>query len=175
VNSKGGVSKDKRAYHKAWRQKNRDKIQEYYQRFIAKDPERARRLGAERSKRYRKRHPERSVDRSLKTKAYRKNWFLLKKFGITVEQRNAILKNQGNVCAGCGSDTPNWKGDWHVDHCHSTGFIRGILCHNCNTALGRVKDDPEVLRSLARYLESNGKPQIFEPTQEVTTDAEHNL
>jgi hypothetical protein len=171
VNSKGGVSKDKRAYHKAWRQKNRSKIKEYRKSFTAKDPEHVRRLGAERSRRYRKRHPDRAAKTSNEQRAYRKNWSLLKRFGITIEQRNTILESQGNVCAGCKSDSPNWKGDWHVDHCHATGFIRGVLCHNCNTALGRVKDRPDVLRNLARYLESNGKPETFELSQEATTDA----
>ena len=47
-----------------------------------------------------------------------------------------LLAEQGHCCALCGTDTPDGKGAWHIDHNHKTGDIRGILCHSCNTRLG---------------------------------------
>jgi hypothetical protein len=41
-----------------------------------------------------------------------------------------------------------------VDHCHTTGAIRGLLCHNCNRALGLLKDDINVIKNAINYLES---------------------
>lgn len=73
---------------------------------------------------------------------------LQSKYGITAAQRDAMLKRQGGKCAGCRKPTRGV-----VDHCHTTGKVRGILCPACNIALGLTKDDPKTLRRLACYLE----------------------
>ena len=77
--------------------------------------------------------------------------------GITIEERDRILEEQGSVCAACGSDKPNSIKGWHVDHCHTTGVIRGVLCANCNVALGQVKDSVGTLQALIDYLIEHGK------------------
>lgn len=79
------------------------------------------------------------------------------RYGITLEERDKLLANQGGVCPGCGSRTSGWKGDWHVDHSYTTGRVRGILCHSCNTILGRAHDSPNTLRNLIDYLEKQQK------------------
>jgi len=43
----------------------------------------------------------------------------------------------------------------YVDHCHSSGKVRGLLCHHCNTALGKFQDSVEVLSSAIDYLRKN--------------------
>lgn len=143
---------DRSDYKRRWRKANPDKQKEYRRRYDEKHPGRSRKQRVAATKAWRKRNPKKFREAHRK---YQLNWRLQKKFGITIQQRDAMLAAQGGKCKGCGSDTPNWKGDWHVDHCHKTNKVRGILCHNCNTALGRVKDSPDVLRNLARYLESN--------------------
>jgi hypothetical protein len=75
--------------------------------------------------------------------------------GITYEERDAVLIEQGLVCKACGKDTPGSKKGWHVDHCHRSGKIRGVLCANCNVALGQVNDSIKHLKQLIRYLEDN--------------------
>lgn len=65
-----------------------------------------------------------------------KRWAAIKrKYGISKQDYNNIFKNQGEVCAICKSDDHN-STNFHVDHCHSTGAVRGILCKRCNTGLG---------------------------------------
>jgi|ERR1035437_91276 hypothetical protein len=73
--------------------------------------------------------------------------------GITLDQRDALLGAQGNVCASCKNPNPGSKLGWHTDHDHITDKIRGILCHQCNLTLGLVKDNPVHLYALAYYLE----------------------
>jgi len=63
------------------------------------------------------------------------------------------LADQGNLCAICGTDTPGGKGQFHADHDHETNQPRGVLCHNCNIALGNFRDNPEILRAAVEYLE----------------------
>lgn len=76
-----------------------------------------------------------------------------RKYGITLEQYNQILEAQGGVCAGCGGvERRAATGNLAVDHNHETGEVRGLLCSNCNRALGLLGDSIETLKSLADYL-----------------------
>lgn len=72
-------------------------------------------------------------------------------YGITPEQVETLALGQGGVCAACG-EVPGNKNGFHVDHDHSTGKIRGLLCHGCNLALGNLKDDPARISGLYEYL-----------------------
>jgi hypothetical protein len=72
--------------------------------------------------------------------------------GISVEERDRLLFEQGNVCAACGSDEPGSVKGWHVDHSHRTDAIRGVLCATCNIALGQVGDSIVRLQRLIDYL-----------------------
>lgn len=74
----------------------------------------------------------------------------LKRYGLTVEQFDAMLLAQGNVCGICRQ--PKDERQWHIDHDHETQEVRGILCSNCNTALGLFKDDPARLAQAIEYL-----------------------
>lgn len=81
----------------------------------------------------------------------------LEKYGITIEERDAILANQGNVCWICG-ELPNfrWGKKLMTDHCHTTGVVRGMLCHYCNAAIGSMRDNPMLLERAELYLKVNG-------------------
>jgi hypothetical protein len=81
----------------------------------------------------------------------------LRRYGITQEQFDAMLERQGNRCAICRTDTPcptSGKA-WHIDHCHETGRVRGLLCNSCNRGIGQLGDDPDRLESAARYLRAS--------------------
>lgn len=84
---------------------------------------------------------------------------LKKTFGLSLEQFNAMLEAQGGVCAIC-KQPETAKNGWNkktrflaVDHCHSSGKIRGLLCTMCNQGLGNFKDDLVSLHAAIQYLE----------------------
>jgi hypothetical protein len=76
--------------------------------------------------------------------------YLKSKYGITEQQYTEMLDAQDHRCAICFSDTPGK--DWHIDHDHVTGDVRGILCFACNTALGLMQDNSDILLSAVDYL-----------------------
>lgn len=88
--------------------------------------------------------------RSTGGKAQRKHTF--GKYGITVADFIAMWTSQQGVCAACGDPLDRTSSNTHIDHCHVTGRVRGILCRACNHALGNVKDSIERLEGLVRYL-----------------------
>lgn len=65
-----------------------------------------------------------------------------------------MLEAQENVCAVCLSDDPSRNnGNWSIDHDHTTGALRGIVCHHCNIMLGGARDNIDTLRNAVTYLE----------------------
>lgn len=73
-------------------------------------------------------------------------------YGITRAEFDFMLKEQGGHCAIC--PRTNGRRALAVDHDHATGKVRGLLCDNCNHTLGKMRDDPELLRRAADYLAS---------------------
>ncbi len=80
-----------------------------------------------------------------------------KKHGITLEQKEQRIKDQGGHCANprCGRTEHGNRG-WNTDHDHVTGRLRGELCHGCNCALGLLDDDINRIIGLVDYLKSYG-------------------
>lgn len=79
-----------------------------------------------------------------------------RKYKITVEDLRNMREQAKGLCSVCNlPPTLNGKSSMslHIDHCHETGRVRGLLCARCNLTLGRAEDDPELLRKLASYLE----------------------
>ena len=75
-----------------------------------------------------------------------------RKYGLTLEQYDAMLAAQDGVCAICGEPRPEDR-TLHVDHDHDTGEIRGLLCFKCNNALGDFNDDHDLFQRAAAYLD----------------------
>ena len=74
-------------------------------------------------------------------------------YGITLEDFNEMLVEQGGVCAICRKDEPGGRhGEFHVDHCHDTGKVRGLLCDACNRMLGFARDNDRTLNRAGEYL-----------------------
>lgn len=82
--------------------------------------------------------------------------------GITIERYNELLVQQNHVCAICfqseSRKDPRTKMTLRlaIDHCHKTNKVRGLLCHNCNSSLGKMNDDPIRLIRASRYVKNNG-------------------
>ena len=80
------------------------------------------------------------------------------RYGITSPERTAMLYEQDARCKCCHIELdlsfgPGQKRKAHVDHCHVTGQVRGILCGRCNQMIGQVDEDVEVLRKMITYIE----------------------
>ncbi|MEU8891971.1 endonuclease VII domain-containing protein [Streptomyces sp. NPDC048442] len=84
---------------------------------------------------------------------------LKRSYGLTLAQRDEMVASQAGVCTICLKAPAV-----HVDHCHETGRVRGVLCFNCNAAIGQLGDDPDSLRRAIAYLEGNAwKPTLVAP------------
>jgi hypothetical protein len=112
-----------------------------------------------------KRYYARNRDRLIKNMptrnpAYNKNSFLKSTYGITLAEFDALVEQQKGVCAIC--EKPETRKSryggtcrLHVDHDHNTGRVRGLLCHNCNSAIGHAKEDVNVLARSIIYLDKH--------------------
>jgi hypothetical protein len=78
----------------------------------------------------------------------------LKSYGITREDYDRMLVDQGFCCQICGIHQTELKKKLHIDHDHATGTIRGLLCSRCNLGIGHFDDNAELLRVVVAYLES---------------------
>lgn len=83
-----------------------------------------------------------------KTKGYN----LKANYGLSLDDYNAKYAEQEGCCSICHTHQLELTKSLHVDHCHTTGKIRGLLCFKCNTLLGKVNDNPEILASAINYL-----------------------
>ena len=97
----------------------------------------------------------RAYAKKVYTPEYRADKNLRHKFGITLEDYDSMLAQQGGKCAICKSEEPKGK-RFSVDHNHKTGEVRGLLCNPCNVAIGLLKDSPDVLESAKEYLLERG-------------------
>ena len=78
---------------------------------------------------------------------------LQRSYGITPEQYSELLEKQKHKCAACHTTEPGGKHNiFVVDHSHATGRVRGLLCKDCNIALGLLKDNTDTIANLIRYL-----------------------
>jgi hypothetical protein len=74
--------------------------------------------------------------------------YFVSSYGITYEEAEELKRQQDYKCGVCGLVKP-----LHVDHCHKTNKVRGMLCGTCNRGLGCAYDNPEILRSMINWLE----------------------
>ena len=151
--------KSDEAYEKAleasrkWKRENVAKVRAQSKKWSVENPERKKELKAAwdvNNPEARKFHMDK-----LKTKRpdYFKDKHLQYQYGISIEEYSMLAARQDNKCATCGKPAEEThRKRLFVDHCHSTGKIRGLLCQQCNTALGMVNDDISKLSALISYL-----------------------
>jgi len=117
-----GFIEKQRENSRKWGLRNRDRIAEY-------------------CRRKRRDHPEEDVARTLK-----------RRFGMTIADYNSILNAQDGKCAICGKLASSAKRRFALDHDHSTGKVRGLLCFRCNYGIGWFQEDPARLSRASEYL-----------------------
>jgi len=107
---------------------------------------------------YNKTHPDKIRENSQKyLKAHpklKKEYNLKYNYGLSITEFDNLLLAQDNKCPICGQplDLQN-PHNVNVDHDHLTGKVRGILCRNCNLAIGFLRDNPEYAKRASEYLE----------------------
>jgi len=157
------------AYSREWHRQNPEKAkarsakyrerigrERQHQRWISMTPEERAEFNR-RQRAARAANPERFRLYDLKRR--------LKKFGVTLEEYNALLELQGGVCAIC-QGPPNGKDPdiYHVDHDHETGKLRGLLCSSCNNGLGCFRDNTDSIQKALAYLADPPFRRIAEGT-----------
>ncbi len=149
--------------------RNRESRKAYMNAYYEANPEKFKRLNPEqraiRNANRRKKYAEDAEWREAH-KASVKEWQALnpekkkaqhlRKYQITPQQHAEMLADQCGVCAICKTAPAGPKNFPMVDHCHKTGKVRGLLCSNCNQAIGKFKDNPDLLRAAIAYLLSHG-------------------
>lgn len=77
-------------------------------------------------------------------------------FGITQEEYDALWEGQHGRCAICDkalkAQGTNGYGSAHIDHCHRTNIVRGLLCGQCNLGIGQLREDIWILKRAIAYL-----------------------
>jgi len=91
------------------------------------------------------------------------------RYGLSQSEYDQMVKDCNSCCAICGK-----RGKLCIDHDHSTENTRGLLCNNCNTAIGLMQDNPIILRKAADYLIQRKKPVSLERMLTALLRNKHN-
>lgn len=101
-------------------------------------------------------------------------WYNVKrKYGLTKDEWLRLYNSQDGKCAICNKHQDTYNRPLHVDHCHTTGKIRGLLCWKCNEFLGLISDDLNAVERMRKYLseeiiETGGTSETEIGTDEAT-------
>lgn len=139
------------AIAKAWRDRNPEKVRAAVKKWNASNVDRVIQINkdwVESNPDSIKAAAKRFRDKNKKRLAtYNRAYDLKHKYGISVADYESMRAAQCGRCAICGDEKR-----LSVDHCHSTGVVRGLLCSSCNLGLGRFYDSPDRLKNAAEYL-----------------------
>lgn len=136
-----------------WAKTHQPQIRDNYKRWSKKNPEALRFHRNKWSKENREKMSESRRAWSEKNKEKIKNKNLIYNFGITLSDYEELLKQQNGVCALCFHVSTDGR-QLCVDHCHDTLRVRGLLCTKCNTGIGLLKEDVELLQRAIKYIAS---------------------
>ena len=88
-----------------------------------------------------------------RSKEYDLEYQMRKNYGIGFFEYDAMFEKQNGLCAICDAPPPNHhKKRLNIDHCHTSGRIRGLLCDACNRGIGLLKDSPDLMLKAISYL-----------------------
>jgi hypothetical protein len=145
-------------------------------KYRKNNPEIIKEIRKRANKKYKEKHPNKDHEYYLKNKekinqyqkkyneqhkdhitARQRKYKLRKKYNTTPEHVNYLAKIQNECCAICGthkSDVKMGGGKLCIDHDHETGSVRGLLCGQCNSALGHFNHSTDILNKAIKYLET---------------------
>ncbi len=92
------------------------------------------------------------VARDNKPVKFRDAYFK-RNYGMSLIEVESMLLSQECKCAVCSMSID--MSSKHVDHCHTTGVVRGLLCHNCNIGIGMMRDNPDIMRNAITYINAS--------------------
>lgn len=121
-----------RQTRKAWYEKNKEEVKKRAKDWAVKNKDRV----------------KQSQAKNYSTEKYRKYSFK-SRYGISTDEYNTFFQKQDGKCKICNITSEKRL---YVDHCHTTGKIRGLLCQQCNTGLGMFKDNEDNLMKAIKYL-----------------------
>lgn len=127
-------------YHIQYKISNKLKIQKYKKEYDIKNKEK--------NKLYKKQY---NLKNSIILKNIAKK-YQLKKYNLTLDEYNVLLKKQKYCCKICKRHNSLFKRALAVDHCHKTNKIRGLLCNTCNQGIGHLQDSIILLSNTIKYL-----------------------
>jgi hypothetical protein len=152
-------------YQKKYRLKNREKRKEYSKEYYLKNNEYFKEYYLKNKEKIKEYDKEYRLKNKEKLKEYLRDWHqkpeniernknykLKKTYNLTLEQFNDKLNNQNNKCSICYRTFDEKINKAQVDHNHQTGKIRDLLCFFCNSTLGMVKEDKNILNNMINYL-----------------------
>ena len=120
---------------------HRCKIKANGDTYYSRNTEKVRRKTSE----YQRNHPEMRNKKNLK--------HTLKKFNLTIDDYNKMFKEQDGRCGCCGKHQSELEKRLHIDHCHDTDKVRGLLCWECNASIGKLGDNLDGVLKAVSYLE----------------------
>ena len=139
------MNKEKR---KKWVKENQEKIRGYNRKYRKENRDKRKVW----NKKYRETHKRNNNEKCRQT-GWKYN--IKRKYGLTPEEYNLLMDVQNGRCAVCGNEQECQR--LAVDHNHITGKVRGLLCINCNRALGFLKEDTERMENLIAYVKKHNK------------------
>jgi Recombination endonuclease VII len=129
-------------YKKKWIETHKEETKAYQKDY--------RKQNKSKNKTYQKKYKSKSI-----SDYYGRRWKYAGIKNFSYQQYLDLIEHQNNQCDICKNplDPP------FVDHNHTTGNVRGLLCLGCNTSLGHFHDSPEILNNAIKYLEKNNDPR----------------
>jgi len=141
-------------YRKIYRRLNKEKIKQQMSLYSQNNKEVLRQKKKDYYNKNKEKFKEKMQQYDKKVKERRSDALQKQKYGISLEQKAQMIKEQGGTCRICKNPLePGRKSP--TDHDHKTGKVRGILCNKCNIGLGMFKDNIEYLQSAIEYLNKN--------------------
>ena len=156
------------AYNNAYYKKHKPEARSYREANKVQIAEGNKRYREENKERLRLIHMENYQKRKDTDRAFRREhpelfWAqrIRNKYGLTVEAYSVALESQNGLCAICG-DPPEKGKRLRVDHHHQAGAVRGLLCDRCNTGIGLLRDDPDIIEAAMNYVKRFERIRIGE-------------